>query len=153
MKLSTRGRYGLRAMLDIARHTEKNEPVSIAAIAQHQDLSERYLEQIMMSLKKAGLVYSSKGAKGGYTLGKKPEDITVGEIIRALEGEISPVECVSLQKSEECIRADFCVTRIIWREVRDVINQVLDKYSLADLLKEEKNLQKEENYADGLSGS
>lgn len=143
MKLSTRGRYGLRAMLDIARSSREGEPVSISAIAASQGLSEGYLEQIMMTLKKAGLVYSSKGAKGGYTLGKKPEEITAGEVIRALEGDITPVDCVNPGRSSACERSNFCVTRIIWEEVRDAINQVLDKYSLADLLENEEKLLKE----------
>lgn len=143
MKLSTRGRYGLRAMIDIARASREGETVSIAVIASNQGLSEGYLEQIMMSLKKAGLVYSSKGAKGGYTLGKNPGEITVGEIIKALEGDMAPVDCVSEGRNGICDRADLCVTRIIWGEVRDAINQVLDKYSLTDLLETEEKLLKE----------
>lgn len=143
MKLSTRGRYGLRAMIDIARASREGEPVSISAIAASQGLSDGYLEQIMMSLKKAGLVYSSKGAKGGYTLGKNPEQITVGEIIKALEGDMAPVDCVSEGKDSICDRAELCVTRIIWEELRDAINQVLDKYSLSDLLVEEEKMLKE----------
>ncbi|SHG88167.1 transcriptional regulator, BadM/Rrf2 family [Thermosyntropha lipolytica DSM 11003] len=143
MKLSTRGRYGLRAMIDIARASRENEPVSIASIAASQGLSEGYLEQIMTGLKKAGLVRSSKGAKGGYTLGKSPGEITVGEIIRTLEGDMAPVDCVSQAKKGICDRADLCVTRIIWEEVRDAINQVLDKYSLLDLLENEQKLLKE----------
>ncbi len=94
MKLSTKGRYGLRAFVDIAIYSEK-EPVSLAEVAKRQDISISYLEQLMTKLKKANLVESVRGASGGYVLTRKPEEISVGDVLRALEGDLSPVECAT----------------------------------------------------------
>ena len=94
MKLSTKGKYGLRAMIDLARYSEK-EPVSIGSVAARQGISERYLEQLVALLKKAGLVKSIRGASGGYVLEKKPSEISVGDILRALEGSLEPVKCAA----------------------------------------------------------
>jgi len=134
VKLSTKGRYGLRAMIDMAQSTEEG-PIATHSIAGRQGISERYLEQLMIPLKRAGLVKSIRGFQGGYMLVKKPEDITAGEIIRALEGPIAPVECVSEVNPEACQRYEHCVTRVLWAKVRDAITEVLDSYSLADLAK------------------
>lgn len=139
MKLSTRGRYGVRALVYIAL-TEEDGPVAIHTIAERQGISERYLEQLLIPLKKAGLVKSIRGARGGYILGRKPEKITMGDIIRVLEGPIAPVECVNEINPDECTRADYCVTRKVWSEVRDAISNILDSYSLYDLAKEQKSL-------------
>ncbi len=134
MKLSTKGRYGLRAMIDIAQSTEKG-PITTHSIAERQGISERYLEQLMVPLKRARLVKSVRGFQGGYMLAKNPEDITVGDIIRSLEGPIAPVECVSEVNPGGCERSDYCATRGLWTKVRDSIAEVLDSYSLADLAK------------------
>lgn len=139
MKLSTKGRYGLRAMLDIATNQDKG-PITIRLIGEHQGLSERYLEQILIPLKQAGLVKSIRGSQGGYVLGRDAVNITVGDIIRVLEGPIAPVECVNETNPEECNRADYCVTRIIWSKVRDSIAEVLDSYSLDDLVRESQEM-------------
>ena len=98
MKLSTKGRYGLRAMIDLARYSE-NEPVSISSIAARQDISERYLEQLVGLLKKAGLVRSIRGATGGYVLARNSGEISVGDVLRALEGSLEPVKCAADRKS------------------------------------------------------
>ncbi len=135
MKLSTKGRYGLRAMLEIALQHAKG-PVPIHVIAEHQNLSSRYLEQLLIPLKQNGLVKSVRGSQGGYILGREADKITVGDIIRALEGPISPVDCVNELNPDECDRAEFCVTRRIWSKLRDSMNQVLDSYSLEDLKNE-----------------
>jgi Rrf2 family cysteine metabolism transcriptional repressor len=135
MRLSTKGRYGLRAMLEIALQQAKG-PVPIHVIAENQSLSNRYLEQLLIPLKQNGLVKSVRGSQGGYILGREADKITVGDIIRALEGPISPVDCVNELNPDECERAEFCVTRRIWSELRDSINQVLDSYSLEDLKNE-----------------
>lgn len=132
MKLSTRGRYGLRAMIDMAQTNDKG-PIATHTIAARQGISERYLEQLMVPLKRAGLVKSIRGSQGGYVLGRSPEKITAGDIIRVLEGPIAPVECVSEHNPESCERSDYCVTRILWSKVRTSIAEVLDSYSLADL--------------------
>jgi Rrf2 family cysteine metabolism transcriptional repressor len=135
MKLSTRGRYGLRAMIEMAQ-TEDKGPIATRTIAERQGISERYLEQLMVPLKRAGLVKSVRGSQGGYNLARDPEKITAGDIIRVLEGPISPVECVSESNPESCQREDYCVTRLLWTKVRDSIAEVLDSYTLADLARE-----------------
>lgn len=135
MRLSTKGRYGLRAMLDIAQKQESG-PVAIHTIAERQNISGRYLEQLLIPLKQAGLVKSVRGAQGGYILGKNPAQITVGDIIRILEGPIAPVDCVSEVNPDECIRAEKCVTRQVWSRLRDSISNILDSYTLEDLVNE-----------------
>jgi len=135
MRLSTKGRYGLRAMLDIAQ-SQEDGPVTIHTIAQRQDLSSRYLEQLLIPLKQAGLVRSVRGSQGGYVLGRAADGITVGDVIRVLEGPIAPVECVNELNPDDCDRADYCVTKKIWSRLRDSIVEVLDSYTLDDLMKE-----------------
>ncbi|MGI6422463.1 MAG: RrF2 family transcriptional regulator [Syntrophomonadaceae bacterium] len=141
MKLSTKGRYGLRAMLDLALNGD-NGPITIHAIAQRQEISERYLEQLLIPLKQAGMVKSVRGSQGGYVLGRAPQDISVGDIIRVMEGPLAPVECVSELNPDECKRADMCVTRIIWAKLRDSITEILDSYSLLDLANEYHSMPK-----------
>jgi Rrf2 family protein len=115
-------------------------PIPLKNVAERQNISEHYLEQLIAILRKAGLVKSVRGAQGGYVLARSPEKIHVGEIIRALEGPIAPVECVSELKAAECDQADFCITRTVWERVRDSIVQVLDSISLADMCRDqEKN--------------
>ncbi|MGE5373324.1 MAG: RrF2 family transcriptional regulator [Solirubrobacterales bacterium] len=143
MKLSTKGRYGLRAMLDMATNADEG-PITVHSIAERENLSDRYLEQLMAILKKAGLVKSVRGAQGGYKLARDPKDITVGEIIRTLEGPIAPVDCVSEEQPEACSRSEICVTRVVWSKVRDSIAQVLDAWTLADLVEESKALANRE---------
>ena len=135
MKLSTRGRYGLRAMIDMAQNQDSG-PVVARTIAERQGISERYLEQLMVPLKRAGLVKSIRGSQGGYILGGDPEKITAGDIIRVLEGPIAPVECVAETDPESCRRQEHCITRVLWTQVRNAIALVLDSYSLADLARE-----------------
>lgn len=139
MKLSTKGRYGLRAVLDIALH-ESDGPVTISSIAGRQELSERYLEQLLITLKQNGMIKSIRGFQGGYILGKEPRTIKVGDIVRALEGPIAPVNCVNEDKLGECSRTESCVTKKIWEELRDAMTQVLDSYSIEDLMLEQKKL-------------
>lgn len=145
MKLSTRGRYGLRAMIDMAQSEDKG-PIATHTIAERQGISERYLEQLMVPLKRAGLVKSIRGSQGGYVLGRNPDDITAGDIIRVLEGPIAPVECVNEQNPEICERSDYCITRVVWTKVRDSIAEVLDSYSLTDLAQESQRLPAKENF-------
>lgn len=141
MKLSTKGRYGLRAMLDMAL-SEEEGPIASHTIAQRQEISERYLEQLLIPLKQAGLVKSIRGSQGGYILGRAPRDISVGDIIRVLEGPLAPVDCVNELNPDDCKRADICVTRMIWARVRDSIADILDSYSLEDLVNESHNMNK-----------
>ncbi len=142
MKLSTRGRYGLRAMFELARHYGEG-PLSIKNIARRQNISEHYLEQLIAALKKKGLVRSIRGSQGGYILSRKPGDIKVGDIIRALEGPIAPVECVRDNDSETCSRTDICVARTVWKKVKDSIIEVLDTTTLEDMCNEEEKIRKE----------
>jgi Rrf2 family transcriptional regulator, cysteine metabolism repressor len=141
MKLSTKGRYGVVAMYDLALQYGKG-PIPLRNVAERQNISEHYLEQLMGGLRRTGFVRSVRGAQGGYELTRDPSTITVGDIIRALEGPIAPVDCViDDEPSDYCCRADSCVTRGIWAKVRDSINQVLDSITLADLGKEEAKRQ------------
>jgi len=141
MKLSTKGRYGLRAMLDMAQNEEEG-PIASHTIAQRQDISERYLEQLLIPLKQAGLVKSIRGSQGGYILGRAAKDISVGDIIRVLEGPLAPVDCVNEVNPDDCKRADNCVTRLIWAKVRDSVSDILDSYSLEDLVNESHKMSK-----------
>lgn len=135
MKLSTKGRYGLRAMIDMARYST-DEPVSIGSVASRQGISEGYLEQLVSLLKKAGLVKSIRGAGGGYVLAKDAEEISVGDILRALEGSLEPVRCAAFYSDEGCNAADGCVTKYVWQRINDSINQTVDKMRLDELVKE-----------------
>lgn len=139
MKLSTKGRYGLRAMINMAIHKDEG-PNAVYLVAEREGISDRYLEQLMVALKRAGLIKSIRGPQGGYILSREPEQITVGQIIRALEGPIAPVDCVSEEYPEDCERADQCVTRLLWTKVRDSIADVLDSYTLQDMVTESKQM-------------
>ncbi|NLI91809.1 MAG: Rrf2 family transcriptional regulator [Peptococcaceae bacterium] len=138
MRFSTRGRYGVQIMVDLARHSEEG-PISLKSVADRQKLSEHYLEQLVPELRKAGLVKSIRGAQGGYVLAKKPEDIYIGDVIRVLEGPIAPVECNNQTGKDCCEKTSFCVTREVWVKVRDSINDLVDSISLADLIKDADN--------------
>lgn len=135
MKLSTKGRYGLRAILDVALNQHAG-PVTIHSIAQRQEISERYLEQLLITMKQAGLIKSIRGFQGGYMLNKEPRDISVGAVVRALEGPIAPVDCVNENRQATCSRTEFCVTRKVWEDLKNAMTEVLDSYTLEDLLLE-----------------
>lgn len=132
MKLSTKARYGLRAMVDLAQR-HGSGPVPLREISERQEVSEQYLEQLFSILRKHGLVRSTRGLKGGYVLAKPPEQITVGEVIRALEGPIAPVDCVSEAEPLDCSRASQCLTRLVWSRLRDSIAEVLDSLTLKEV--------------------
>ena len=136
MKISTKGRYALRLMLDLAyNHTGSFIPIK--NISQRQDISDKYLEQIITQLSRAGLVKSARGAQGGYMLAKEPQEYTVGEILRLLEGNLAPVACVDDTK-DAFTRADECVTMEVWREIKDAVNKVVDNITLADLVEQQR---------------
>ena len=140
MKISTKGRYGLRALIDVAEHGE-DCPVSISSIASRQDISERYLEQLMAMLKKADLIQSVRGAGGGYVLAKKMEHISVGDVLRALEGKLEPVECAAFHETDSCEAAGGCVTKYVWKRINESINQTVDEISIMDLVEESKGMK------------
>lgn len=135
MKLSTKGRYGLRALIDLVVHSEE-EPVSIASIAARQHISESYLEQLIAKLKRAGLVSSVRGAGGGYIPSRAPDEISVGDVLRALEGSLDLVDCPGLAEENGCGGADVCVTKYVWKRVNDSINQTVDEIKISDLVRE-----------------
>lgn len=138
MKLSTRGRYGVTALFELALHYGKGV-VPLRDIAQHQGISEPYLEQLAKTLREAGLVTSTRGAQGGYSLARPPEEITIGQAVEATEGPIALVDCLLAggeAKAAACERAGTCVTRDVWARVCDSINQVLNSITLADLVKD-----------------
>ena len=131
MKISTKGRYALRLMVDLAI-SEQTAPVSLKDVALRQGLSDKYLEQIVTPLARAGLVRSVRGAGGGYLLTRKPEDYTVGDILRPLEGDLAPVECAT--DAAYCERCGECVTLELWQEIHRAVSQVVDNTTLADLV-------------------
>ncbi len=134
MKLSTKGRYGLKAILDLAVHGNEGH-VALKSIAERQGLSENYLEQLFAALKKAKLVKSVRGSQGGYLLGNSPQKISVGDILRALEGSMAPTDCVSEGcLTANCSNTDNCVTRGVWEKIRDGINNVIDNITLQELV-------------------
>lgn len=132
MKISTKGRYALRIMLDIALHVDEG-PVSVKDIASRQNISEKYLEQIISSFNKAGYVKSIRGVQGGYLLTKEPAEYTAGMILRLAEGSIAPVFCVD-ESTEGCEKKDVCVSAKLWQKVRDAVNEVVDNTTLQDLM-------------------
>ncbi len=132
MLLSTKGRYGLKMIFQLALSYGKGT-MSLKDIANKLDLSDTYLEQLMSQLKKAGLVNSIRGAQGGYELSRDPSLITVGEVIRTLEGSLAPSECVSGEDSE-CSKADYCATRLIWEKIMIGIDNVIDGITLNDMI-------------------
>jgi len=135
MKLSTRGRYGLRALLDLAVHQGEG-PILLKDIARRQEVSLPYLEHLIAPLIAAGLVKSTRGARGGVLLLKPPADIRLGEVVRVLEGPIAPVDCVNNPAS--CHRSASCVTRDIWVEMKEAMSQVLDSTTLQDLVERQR---------------
>jgi Rrf2 family protein len=131
MKLSTRSRYGARILVDLARHTDQG-PVHIGEISKRQDISVKYLEQLIRPLKQASMVTSVRGPKGGHLLAKKPEEISLGQIVRLFEGQSELVECIS--KPELCKMSDDCQVRLAWKDATRVLYEKLDSTSIADLL-------------------
>lgn len=146
MKISTKGRYGLRALIDLAQYSEI-EPVSISSIASRQGISERYLEQLMTLLKKAELIKSIRGAGGGYILAKDMSEISVGDVLRALEGSLEPVECAAFSQEASCEAAGGCVTKYVWQKINESINRTVDEISLKQLVEESKNVNHTETLA------
>lgn len=132
MRLSTKGRYGLKAMFELALHYGEG-PIPLNNIAESQNISEHYLEQLIAVLRKEGLVNSVRGSQGGYMLSKSPDSITVGQVIRTLEGEIAPSECV-IDETVNCEREKNCVTKTVWLRIRDSINNVIDSITLQDMV-------------------
>lgn len=142
MKISTKGRYALRLMLDIAQNCSK-KPVSIKEVSLRQNISGKYLEQIITVLNNAGYVKSVRGSQGGYLLQKPPSEYTIGMILRLTEGSLAPVACAEEDISSTCGRIVDCPTNIVWKKLNNAINDVVDNITLADLIEwtEEKDEQ------------
>ncbi len=132
MRISTKGRYAVRLLLDIAMN-DMAEPVRLKDTAERQNISMKYLEQIISILVRAGIVKSIRGPQGGYRLAREPKDYTVGMILRCVEGSLAPVACLE-DEMNECERRSGCVTLRIWQELNAAINGVVDKYTLQDLV-------------------
>ncbi len=135
MKISTKGRYAVRVMLDLAQNGN-GKCVAVRQIAKRQEISEKYLEQIIGVLNKAGYVKSIRGAQGGYKLTREPDEYTVGDILRLTEGSLCPVSCMEGDRNE-CLRCDRCATLKIWKRLQDAINEVVDHVTIRDLMNEE----------------
>ena len=139
MKVSTKGRYALRLMTDIAAH-DGHGYVSLKDVAERQNISMKYLEQIAGLLAKAGLLRSGRGAQGGYRLVRAPEDYSVGSILRLTEGTLAPVACLA-GEANGCERCGECPTLDFWTGLYATVNAYIDRYTLADLLEEQKRKQ------------
>ena len=138
MRISTRGRYGTRLMVDLAQHFTDG-PIPLGEISKRQELSAKYLEQLIILLKGAGLIRSMRGRRGGYMLARKPENITVGEIVETLEGRLAVVDCVT--EPDLCNRSPQCPTRDIWVHLTDVLKNQLFSLTLQDIVQESKPLE------------
>lgn len=135
MKISTKGRYGLRAILDMILHSN-GENVSLISIAERQNISKNYLEQVFSALRKAGIVKSIKGAQGGYILADKPANVSVGEILRILEGDLS---VANIDPDMNGNKIEICIKKFVWDEIDQKVNHVVDSVSLEDLMNEYHN--------------
>ena len=135
MKLSTRAKYGTKALLDLALHWS-NEPVPLKDIARRQNISLHYLEHLITPLVAAGIVASTRGPRGGLQLARHPQEVKLNEVIQLLEGSITPVECID--NPECCPHYDLCVTRDIWDEMKKAIDGVLEATTLQDLVERQK---------------
>lgn len=135
MKLSTKGRYGVKAMVDLAIHYGK-QPSSIKNIAERQNISEYYLEQLFSSLRKSELIKSVRGAQGGYMLSRDPKDITVLQIMEVLEGPVEISDCIDENNEKSCDNMDCCATRLLWSRIKESIDSVMESTTLEDMLED-----------------
>lgn len=144
MKISTKGRYGLRAMVDLAVYSG-GDHISLKSIAERQNISEGYLEQVFSTLRKAGLITSVKGAQGGYALADSPASITVGAVLRALEGNLSIIDEKSLEEKTND-KIEDCIREKVWSTINDSINSVVDNISLEELMDEYKRMASKDGH-------
>lgn len=139
MRLSTKGRYGLMAMFQLAQEYG-NGPISLREIAEEQELSNSYLEQLFSVLRKDGLIESVRGAQGGYLLSDEPNNITVGHILRSLEGDLSPADCAG-ESLIECSKEENCATKLVLVKIKDSIDAVVDSITLEDMVLDMENIK------------
>jgi len=148
MKLSTQSRYGVRAIFDIAFHSEGIE-AQVKDISRRQGISPRYLEQIFQKLKRGGILGSRRGPSGGYILIRKPDEITVGDIVRITEGQVDPVRCLDPEgRNTPCTRSGECVTQIVWNEAGKRLKDYFDSLTIKDLcsMAKEMGMKRESDY-------
>ncbi|MGI6238462.1 MAG: RrF2 family transcriptional regulator [Christensenellales bacterium] len=138
MKLSTRGRYGLHAMYELAMGYEDGAPLSIKTIAERQDIPEAYLEQLIAMLRRDELVTSVRGAQGGYVLARAPDQIKVGDVLRSLEGGLKLVDC--LLEEDICGKSCACPSRVVFKKINDGLNGIVDSITLQDMHTDDKRL-------------
>ena len=132
MKISTKGRYALRIMIELAS-VEDGKYISTKTISEHQNISEKYLEQIISLLNRAGMVKSTRGAMGGYKLIKQPCEYTVGMVLRSVEGNLAPVSCLEDEKNK-CPRSNDCISLYVWEKIYAAVNDVVDNITIQDLI-------------------
>ncbi len=144
MKISTKGRYALRMMLDLAEH-QKEGFVALKDVANRQGISKKYLEQIVPLLNKSGVLRTTRGYQGGYMLAKSPDSYTVGDVLRITEGSLAPVSCLD-DDVNMCERADSCITLSVWQGLYDVITEYLDSITLQDIIDNGRALAADEYY-------
>jgi len=137
MKISTKGRYALRVMIDLAIH-DTGEYIALKDISLRQGITIKYLEQIVTVLNKSGLLRSMRGNNGGHRLAKSPGEYKVGDILRTMEGDLAPVECLAITSGADCPRAEECATLDFWKGLDNVINEYVDKFTLQDLVDQTK---------------
>ena len=149
MKISTKGRYALRMMCTLAAN-DNGTAIPLRDIAESQNISVKYLEQIVILLSRAGFVKSVRGAQGGYILKRSPKDISVGDVLRALEGDLRPVDCLAIEDENEthCENADLCVTKYVWTRISESINDTVNSITLQDLLNQNKEKNSDERICD-----
>ncbi len=145
MQFSTKVRYAVRAMIELAAHKEKG-PLQLREIAANQDISDKYLEQVMLPLRTSGMVFTKRGSQGGYLLKKDPAEITVADIVYTVEGSIAPVACVNVPGS--CNRIDECVVHDVWSKVAAAVDRELKSFTLADLAAKQLKLKKKGSTTD-----
>ena len=132
MKISTRGDYATRALQELALHHDQG-PLSVEVIAKRQQLPVRYLEQLLLVLKRAGFIGSRRGVNGGYFLAKSPREITLGEVLRAVDGPVAPIFCVTSGKREVCPLEGACALQEVWAQVREAVSKIVDTTTLEDI--------------------
>lgn len=135
MRISTRGRYALRVMIDLAEHNS-GVFIPLKDIVARQEISQKYVEGIMTDLSKAGMLEGQHGKGGGYKLNRAPEDYSVGDILRTTEGDLAPIACLE-KDAEKCVRAQECRTLPMWKKLYEIINEYLDSVTLADLMSDD----------------
>ncbi len=140
MKISTKGRYGLRILLDLALNADVERPRLLRDIAESQGISEKYLSRLIIELRQANLVVSVRGAKGGYRLAKEPSEITVLEVVEVMEGPIGIVECVEPRKDFSCLRGPVCAAREMWEGISAVLRDALAKVTIDRIIARQKDL-------------